>query len=137
METKTVTLISNDEIRKVLNGDRFEMSGYDDYTAGRNRNHGQRGSCVQHNMEILLRFAKYGLFEPFDYLYLDFYKGCPTIYYKYWQSEIRPTESYYGSADVVTGWGDNSLCSYTTTEIIQEIFKIANRADGPKRRVNE
>jgi hypothetical protein len=119
-------MISNEEIRRVLAGNRFEMSGYNNYSSGRNRNHGERGSCVVHNTELLLRFAKYGLYEHFNFLYLDFYKGTPIIYYQYWNDEVMHVNDQYSG--------------YTTTEIIFKIFEIAEESyqlEKTKRRVNE
>jgi hypothetical protein len=56
---------------------RFNMSGYDlDLTS------------TEVNTNILLLFAKFGIFNYTDYLFLDFFKGTPTIYLRYFQKGL-------------------------------------------------
>lgn len=79
---------------------RFEMSGYD---------WGEPGSCVVQNMNILNTFAYLGIYDHTTYLFLDFYKGTPTIYYQYWN-----TDTHLNTGD--------SFSAYTTSELIYEVF---------------
>jgi hypothetical protein len=77
---------------------RFEMSGYnfDELNAS------------EINTNILLLFAKFGIYDYSDFLYLDFYKGTGTLYYKIkWNHDLIEVD-YDG---------------YTTCEIIEDIFK--------------
>lgn len=80
---------------------RFEMSGYDN---------GKTGSCAVHNINILNEFADLGLYDKTHYLFLDFYKGTPTLYLKRWGEE---TDLVY---DEWSGFG--------TVEIIYNILKL-------------
>lgn len=136
------TKITQAEIRKVLAGNRFEMSGYDNCYEGRNRNIGKRGSCVVHNTELLNRFAEYGIYEYTEYLYLDFYKGNPTLHFKYWNEEFSRDviiddsvkwKRIYGSM----GRLDNNMPGWTTTEIIQRIFELTVYSGKGKRRTQQ
>ena len=77
---------------------RFDMSGYE----------GKTGECTVSNMSILNEFAYLGIYDYTTYLFLDFYKGNPTVYYQYWGDESNYEEDFGG-------------CS--TSEIIYEIFK--------------
>ena len=121
--------LSKTEIREILNGDRFEMSGYDDYTTGRNKNHGKRGSCVVHNMELLNRFAHLGIYEHTEYLYLDFYKGTPTLYFKYWTETLGTDVILEHPLRYITIYGtmgrkDENMPGWTTTQIIERILDL-------------
>lgn len=143
MNTKERTVkITKNEIRKVLAGNRFEMSGYDDCYDGRNRNHGKRGSCVVHNTELLNRFAEYGIYEHTQYLYLDFYKGIPTLHFKYWHDYLGQTviidssekwKTIYGSM----GRKDENMSGWTSTEIIERIFELTVYSGKPTRRTQQ
>lgn len=78
---------------------RFDMSGYE----------GNKGACTVHNTNILNLFADLGVYDYTEYLFLDFYKGCGTIYFKY--------------------WGDNKnheveVSGYTTSGIILKIVQL-------------
>jgi hypothetical protein len=119
MESK----ITKEEIRKVLAGNRFEMSGYDKYSTGRQRNMGDRGSCVVHNTELLNRFAKYGIYEHTNFLYLDFYKGGPELWFSYW-----------GERKVILV---DDMSGFTTVDMIARIFDLTVYSNKNKRRVNE
>lgn len=77
---------------------RFDMSGYD----------GATGDCTVKNQNILNEFAALGIYDYTEYLFLDFYKGTPTLYLKYWGDDQNIEESF-------TGLG--------TTEIIYEVFQ--------------
>jgi len=132
--------ISKQEIRKVLAGNRFEMSGYDNADEGRNRNYGDRGSCVVHNTELLLRFAKYGIFEHTEYLYLDFYKGSPRIHFKYWNEKLG--EEFlleHKNYNLMTNIGriQDGLDGWTTSTIIEKIFDLTIYSDKPTRRTQQ
>lgn len=78
---------------------RFDMSGYES----------NKGACTVHNTNILNLFADLGVYDYTEYLFLDFYKGCGTIYFKY--------------------WGDNKnheveVSGYTTSGIILKIVQL-------------
>lgn len=88
---------------------RFEMSGYDSTT----------GQCTVDNINILNLFADLGIYDYTQYLFLDFYKGTPTLYLRYFFEK------------------DNlefDLSGYGTTELIYEIFQKTIFTDKPKRR---
>jgi|SRR5690554_1911832 len=89
---------------------RFEMSGYESQT----------GKCTVWNMSILNEFADLGIYDYTSYLFLDFYKGTPTIYLKYFH------ENENIEIDDLSGYG--------TTEIIYKIFQLTIFSDKGKRR---
>ena len=93
----------------------FNMSGYDDAPYYTN------GYCTSHNMDILNKFAFMGIYNHTSYLFLDFYKGTPTLNYQYLDDskEINRCENYTG---------------HSTTEIIYDIFKLTIFSDSRKRR---
>lgn len=76
---------------------RFDMSGYETET----------GKCTVDNLAILNLFADLGIYNYTSYLFLDFYKGTPTLYLKYKCSEDNLEFDYSG---------------YGTTDIIYEVF---------------
>lgn len=91
---------------------RFKMSGYET----------ENGNCTIHNQKILNTFAWLGIYNYTEYLFLDFYKGIPTLYLKY--------------------WGDDKNLEFKfddlgTVEIIYEIFKltILNNNLSTRRRI--
>jgi hypothetical protein len=89
---------------------RFEMSGYESKT----------GECTVWNTSVLNEFADLGIYDYTSYLFLDFYKGTPTLYLKYFQkSEDLQFDEWSG---------------YGTTEIIYEIFQLTIFSDKRKRR---
>lgn len=102
-----------DYIRKKLTVDkfkhRFEMSGYENKT----------GETTIGNLNIINKFASLGIYDYTHYLYLDFYKGTPTLYLKYWGSDKNEEFEFSG---------------FTTSEIIYEIFKLTIFSDKVKRR---
>ena len=77
---------------------RFEMSGYES----------KPGECTTSNLDILNEFAYLGIYDYTTYLFLDFYKGTPTLYYQYWEGENNIEDTFDG---------------YGTIEIIYEIFQ--------------
>jgi len=77
---------------------RFEMSGYESLAGG----------CTLHNQNILNEFADLGIYDYTSYLFLDFYKGSPTLYLK-----------YFGDYENF----EFELGGYGTTEIIYLIFE--------------
>lgn len=88
---------------------RFEMSGYEDI----------EGENTVFNQSILNEFANLGIYNYTSYLFLDFFKGTPTLYLQY--------------------FGENTnlvieLGGYGTTEIIYEVFKLTIFSDKNKRR---
>lgn len=89
---------------------RFDMSGYDIKT----------GDCTVSNLAILNKFADLGIYDYTSYLFLDFYKGTPTLYLKYFH------ENNNIEIDDWSGYG--------TTEIIYEIFKLTIFSDKSTRR---
>jgi|WetSurMetagenome_2_1015567.scaffolds.fasta_scaffold432318_2 hypothetical protein len=90
---------------------RFEMSGYET----------EKGMCTLHNQNILNEFADLGIYDYVSYLFLDFYKGTPTLYLKYFnESENLEFE----------------LSGNGTTEIIYFIFeKTIFSEKGTRRRI--
>lgn len=89
---------------------RFEMSGYESQT----------GKCTIWNLAIINEFADLGIYDFTSYLFLDFYKGTPTIYLKY----FRENENL--EIDDISGYG--------TAEIIYKIFQLTIFSDKGKRR---
>jgi len=88
---------------------RFEMSGYESI----------KGECTLHNQSIINEFADLGIYDYTTYLFLDFYKGTPTLYMQYFQG------------------GENikiELSGYGTTEIIYLIFEKTIFSNNIKRR---
>ncbi|NLZ94946.1 MAG: hypothetical protein GX921_03865 [Bacteroidales bacterium] len=89
---------------------RFEMSGYASKT----------GQCAVWNSSVLNEFADLGIYDYTSYLFLDFYKGTPTLYLKYFNEH------------------DNlefdNLSGYGTTELIYKIFELTIFSDKEKRR---
>jgi len=89
---------------------RFEMSGYESKT----------GECTVWNTSVLNEFADLGIYDYTSYLFLDFFKGTPTLYLKYFQkSENLEFDEWSG---------------YGTTEIIYEIFQLTIFSSKRKRR---
>ncbi len=87
----------------------FDMSGYD----------GDVGSCTLHNLAILNEFAYLGIYDYTAYLFLDFYKGTPTVYLSYFHVRENVEEEFIG---------------FTTSEIIYEIFTLTIFSKERKRR---
>jgi hypothetical protein len=77
---------------------RFEMSGYEN----------KIGQCTKHNLNIVNEFADLGIYDYTSYLFLDFYKGTPTLYLKYFNED----ENF-----------EFDLGGLGTTEIIYTIFE--------------
>ncbi|PWJ52974.1 hypothetical protein CLV98_1293 [Dyadobacter jejuensis] len=77
---------------------RFDMSGYET----------KKGTCTLHNQNILNEFADLGIYDYVSYLFIDFYKGSPTLYLKYFHE-------YENHVFDLSGMG--------TTEIIYYIFE--------------
>ncbi|MET3028486.1 hypothetical protein ABXT06_17530 [Flavobacterium sp. UW10123] len=89
---------------------RFEMSGYESVT----------GETTLFNQAILNEFAYLGIYDYTHYLFLDFYKGTPYIYLKYW-NDIQNLEF-------------DEFSAYTTSEIIYEIFNLTIFTNKTTRR---
>ncbi len=90
---------------------RFEMSGYES----------NKGECTLHNQSILNEFADLGIYDYTSYLFLDFYKGSPTLYMKY----FRESENL-----------EFEIGGYGTKEIIYLIFEKTIFSDkGTRRRI--
>ena len=89
---------------------RFDMSGYENKT----------GECTVSNLAILNEFADLGIYDYTSYLFLDFYKGSPTLYLKYF-NENENIE--------IAEWS-----GLGTTEIIYEIFNHTIFSDKNTRR---
>lgn len=88
---------------------RFEMSGYETET----------GQCTVENLAILNVFADLGIYDFTSYLFLDFYKGQPTLYLKYFHDNENLEFEFSG---------------YGTTEIIYHVFQKTIFSDKSKRR---
>jgi len=88
---------------------RFEMSGYEAET----------GQCTIGNLSILNVFADLGIYDFTSYLFLDFYKGQPTLYLKYFNENENLEFEFSG---------------YGTTGIIYQMFQKTIFSDKPKRR---
>lgn len=88
---------------------RFDMSGYESET----------GAVTIYNTAILNEFAYLGIYDYTRYLFLDFYKGNPTLYLRYWDSEENL---------------EFELDCLGTTEIIYRIFELTIMTDKIKRR---
>ena len=88
---------------------RFDMSGYETET----------GKCTVDNLAILNLFADLGIYDYTSYLFLDFYKGTPTLYLKYFHDEDNFEFDYSG---------------YRTTDIIYEVFLKTILSNKPTRR---
>lgn len=88
---------------------RFDMSGYENET----------GECTLLNSGILNEFAYLGIYDYTTYLFLDFYKGCTTLYYQYFNEGENLT---------------HDLSGYGTTDIILEIFKLTIFSNKSTRR---
>lgn len=90
---------------------RFEMFG----------DESQTGKCTVFNNAILNEFADLGIYNYTSYLFLDFYKGTPTIYLKYFSEDENL---------------EYTLEGYTTTEIIFAIFELTIFSGKPTRKQN-
>ena len=109
--TEVIASLRNIESEQLKNQHkRFEMSGYESQT----------GKCTLWNLSILNEFADLGIYDFTSYLFLDFYKGTPTIYLKYFN------ENENLEIDDLSGYG--------TTEIIYKIFQLTIFSDKGKRR---
>ena len=97
---KTMTKNEVIDFIRLKKGDlHFNFSGYENNT----------GECTMHNQKVLNVFAEYGIYNYTDYLFLDFYKGIPTLYLRYFQTDENLEFDFGG---------------YTSSEIIYEIFKL-------------
>ena len=88
---------------------RFVMSGYESQT----------GECTCHNLDVLNIFADLGIYDYTEYLFLDFYKGCGTLYLK-----------YFGERENL----EFQLSGLGTVEIIYTIFKMTIFSEKTTRR---
>ncbi|WMI65386.1 hypothetical protein RBH94_15140 [Aestuariibaculum sp. YM273] len=91
---------------------RFDMSGYESKT----------GQCTVWNMSVLNEFADLGIYDYTTYLFLDFYKGTPTIYLQY----------FYENDNIEI----EGLSGYGTTDLIYKIFELTIFSNKDKRRRN-
>jgi hypothetical protein len=82
------------------------MSGYGD-------------NVTSFNTAILNVFEYLGIYDFTKYLFLDFYKGTPTLYFQNWRDEKLYEIDYSG---------------YGTTEIILEIFNHTIFSEKEQRR---
>lgn len=103
MKTEQIKKMTKDEIINFIREKKgklhFDFSGYEDKT----------GDCTIHNQKVLNVFAKYGIYNYTHYLFLDFYKGCPTVYLRYFNTDENLEFDFGG---------------YTSSEIIYEIFNL-------------
>ena len=100
----------DDNFDDLKNHHSFTMSGYDD---------GEVGRCQVDTNNILNKFAYLGIYDYTSYLFLDFYKGCGTLYFKYWGEDVNR---------------EICLGGYGTVQIIFEIFGLTIFSNEPKRR---
>ena len=107
-EVKSLRYVEQEDFNK--EHQRFEMSGYEDKT----------GECTVNNLNILNKFADLGIYDYTTYLFLDFYKGCGTLYLQHWGDSQNIIE----------------LAGYGTTEIIYKIFKQTIFTEKHTRRRN-
>ena len=92
---------------------RFDMSGYD---------YEGVGSCTIHNQMVLNKFAYLGIYDFTNYLFLDFYKGTPTLYLQYFGNpETKEIIAF-------------DFDGYGTVELIYEVFKLTIFSDKKTRR---
>jgi hypothetical protein len=97
---KTMTKNEVIDFIRLEKGDlHFDFSGYEV----------ENGNCTIHNKKVLDVFAKYGIYNYTDYLFLDFYKGLPTLYLRYFQKDENLEFNFGG---------------YTSSEIIYEVFNL-------------
>jgi hypothetical protein len=87
-------------------GLRFEMSGYG-------------SNCSGYNNYILGLFSGEGIYDTTLFLYLDFYKGDGTIYYKNCGNDLV---------------GEESVAGMSTSEIIYKVFELTVFTKGTRRR---
>lgn len=104
------TILMKEDQHDIKNHYRFEMSGYESET----------GKCTMHNLFVLNKFAHLGLYDYTTFLFLDFYKGTPTLYLQYFWEEFEVEKVNYSG--------------YSTTEIIYEILKMTALSGKPARR---
>ena len=90
----------------------FDMSGYDSK---------KPGDCHKYNQYILSLFSDLDLARNMKLMYLDFYKGCGTFQYIYWNDDK---------------FQEVPLDGLTTTEIIYIIIRICI-IDNPATRRRE
>lgn len=102
------TSLRNSEIKDHI---RFDMTGYDIPS--------KNFFNAVHTNYILSLFAGIGIFDYTDFLYLDFYKGNPTLYLRHW-SENETIEV--------------DLSGYGTVEIIDTIIEMTVLSGKYKRR---
>ncbi len=83
--------IDRDKLKKEHR--RFEMSGYES----------EKGEATLFNLSIVNEFAYLGIYDSTSYLFLDFYKGTPTLHLKYFHSDenIELDLSGLGTVDII------------------------------------
>jgi len=107
--TSQLRHVNRDEMEKEHR--RFEMSGYES----------RKGECTVSNMAIINQFADLGIYDYTNYLFLDFYKGTPTLYLQYFNSDERV---------------EADLGGYGTVDLIYEIFERTIFSEkGTRRRI--
>jgi hypothetical protein len=112
-ESEVISSLRDIDYEKLKNQHkRFEMSGYESQT----------GKCTTWNLSVLNEFADLGIYDYTSYLFLDFYKGTPTIYLKYFH------ENENIEIDDLSGLG--------TTEIIYRVFELTIFSNKGTRRRN-
>lgn len=79
----------------------------------------KKGEATLYNLEIVNLFADLGIYDYTTYLFLDFYKGTPTLYLQYFYSKEAL---------------EIELSGYSTVEIIYEIFVRTIFSDMRTRR---
>jgi len=86
---------------------RFDMMGYESKT----------GECTISNNEILNLFADLGIYDYTSYLFLDFYKGTPTLYLKYFNEKDNCEFDFnnFGTVQIIYKIFEKTIFSEKTT----------------------
>ncbi len=79
---------------------RFDMTGY-------------YGS-TPNNMDILNSFNDIGIYDGFEYLFINFHKGTPYIHWQYLNDTVNHNSDLEGI----------DLCGESTSNIVYKIFEI-------------
>lgn len=98
--------VDEDEFKKEHR--RFDMSGYESTT----------GKSTVFNSAILNEFADLGIYNYTSYLFLDFYKGIPTLYLKYFFEDENLAFDF---------------SAFSTCDIIYAIFELTIFSDKRER----
>ena len=102
---------------------RFEMSGYNYESAGSGFNL-EKDICVSvYNQRIIDRFAFLGIYDYFQFLHIDFYKGTGELYFRFFD------RSYHGG-----NCEEEEFGGWSSAYIIYYIFEISILSNHNRRR---